>query len=164
MKKAMIRQAPLALDIGDKRDMRSQFAALCFRMRKNKPEVLLITTRGTGRWIVPKGWPMQGKTPAVAALTEAWEEAGVKGKVYDQCLGVFSYHKDLSPIHEAPCLALVYPVKVDSISRKYPEVGQRRRKWFRLKAAAEKVSEPELSQILRGFDPNALRKPARVQG
>lgn len=157
----MITQAPISLEDCDKRDMRSQFAALCFRMRQGKPEVLMITTRGTGRWIIPKGWPMPGRTPADAALIEAWEEAGVQGRVYDQCLGVFSYSKELHPTRDLPCLALVYPVKVKALAAKYPEKDHRSRKWMRPKRAAEKVAEPELAHILLNFDPRLLGKPAR---
>ncbi|MFC6583776.1 NUDIX hydrolase [Sulfitobacter aestuariivivens] len=54
--------------------MRTQFAALCYRVKKGKVQVLLVTSRGTKRWIVPKGWPMDGKTPAQSAALEAWEE------------------------------------------------------------------------------------------
>ena len=154
----MIKQAPIALEQYDKRDVRSQFAALCFRVHKDRTEVLMITSRRSGRWIVPKGWPMPGKTPAQAAITEAWEEAGVHGKVYDQCLGIFSYHKAFDEDDGAPCLAMVYPVKVRSLATKFPEAGQRRRKWMPLKKAAEKVAEPELAQILRQFKPEMLRK------
>ena len=156
----MAGQAPIALEGYDKSEMRSQFAALCFRMRQDKPEILLVTTRGSGRWILPKGWPMPGKTPAEAALIEAWEDAGVKGKAYDRCLGVFSYAKSLHPSHEAPCLALVYPVKVKTLLAKFPESDQRKRKWMRPKRAAKAVAEPELAQLLRDFDPRVLDKPA----
>ena len=90
-----IRQLPLSLDGGGKRDVRSQFAALCYRVKDGKTRVLLVTSRGTGRWIIPKGWPMDGKTPAETAAQEAWEEAGVTGKVQDMCLGLFSYRKTM---------------------------------------------------------------------
>lgn len=154
----MIKQAPIALETYDKRDVRSQFAALCYRVKNKRVEVLMITSRRSGRWIVPKGWPMPGKTPAQTAATEAWEEAGVHGKVHDQCLGVFSYHKAFTEEDGAPCLAMVYPVKVKALATKYPEAGQRRRKWMSLKKAADKVAEPELAQILKQFKPSLLLK------
>ena len=157
---AMVIQGPKQLPIlfkgARKTDVRSQFAALCYRMRKGEPEVLLITSRGSQRWIIPKGWPMAEKTPAEAALQEAWEEAGVKGKAYDRCLGLFSYTKELSPKESLPCIALVYPVHVTSLEKNFPEKGQRRRKWFSPKKAAGKVSEPELKKILKTFDPRLL--------
>jgi 8-oxo-dGTP pyrophosphatase MutT (NUDIX family) len=77
----LVKQLPISVGGGKKSDVRTQFAALCYRVVKKKVKVLVISSRGTGRWIVPKGWPMDGKTPADAALQEAWEEAGVIGKV-----------------------------------------------------------------------------------
>ncbi|WP_298680216.1 NUDIX hydrolase [uncultured Lentibacter sp.] len=137
--------------------VRSQFAALCFRMRKGEPEILLITSRTAQRWIVPKGWPMAQKTPAQAALQEAWEEAGVRGEAYERCLGLFSYTKAFEKGAPLPCVALVYPVLVRELAKSYPEKGQRRRKWFRPKKAASRVSEPELKKILKTFDPRLLQ-------
>ncbi|RKF17254.1 NUDIX domain-containing protein [Roseovarius spongiae] len=139
-----------------KSDVRTQFAALCYRMRDEKPEILLITSRGSGRWIIPKGWPMDGMTPSESALTEAWEEAGVRGKVYDQCLGLFSYHKAIGPERGIPCVAMVYPVRVKSLAPDYPEAGQRKRAWYRRKKAARLVTEPELAQIVANFHPRLL--------
>ena len=150
------KQLPIALKGAHKTDVRSQFAALCYRIRKGEPEVLLITSRGSQRWITPKGWPMHAKKPADAALQEAWEEAGVKGKAYDRCLGLFSYKKDIGQSQPMPCIALVYPVHVSRLETDFPEKGERRRKWFRLKKAAGKVAEPELKKILKTFDPRLL--------
>lgn len=152
-----VAQAPITLMNADKRDVRTQFAALCYRMVKDKPEVLLITSRGTGRWIIPKGWPMDGVTPAQCALTEAWEEAGVRGKVHDQCLGLFSYFKAIGPERGLPCVAMVYPVKVKALVGKYPEAGQRKRKWLRPNKAAELIAEPELAHLVRNFHPRSVR-------
>ena len=147
-------QLPLTLPNAGKRDVRTQFAALCYRISKKKPEVLLITSRESGRWIVPKGWPMEGKTPAECAMIEAWEEAGVRGEVTGGCLGLFSYYKSIER-NGLPCVAMVYPVLVTNLEDKFPEAGQRRRKWFRLKKASDKVDEAELAHLLRNFDPRA---------
>ncbi|WP_254448943.1 NUDIX hydrolase [Thalassococcus sp. S3] len=152
-----IKQLPIKVRASHKADVRTQFAALCYRFSNNRTEVLLITTRRTGRWILPKGWPMDGMTPAASALQEAWEEAGVVGKGYDRCLGLFSYNKILDQTQTLPCVAMVYPVKVKSLAPRYPEFGQRRRKWFGLKKASQRVMEPELARIIRDFDPKALR-------
>lgn len=152
------RQLPLAVSPGHKTDIRTQFAALCYRIVRDKPEILLITSRGSRRWILPKGWPEPGLTPAKAARKEAWEEAGVKGRAMDTCLGVFSYFKLDARHVKMPCVALVYPVKVKSLSDDYPEAGERRRKWVRPKRAAAMVCEPELKEILRSFDPRLLRQ------
>lgn len=152
------RQEPISLADMSKRDLRTQFAALCYRMKKGKPEILLITSRRSGRWIVPKGWPVDGMTPSQSALTEAWEEAGVIGKIHNVSLGLFSYLKQVSADTELPCVAVVYPVKVKSLSTKFPEAGQRKRKWFSPKRAAELVSELELADIIRKFDPALLKR------
>lgn len=152
------RQAPLSVPIDDKRDMRTQFGALCYRIVKDKPQILLVTSRGSKRWIIPKGWPMENVTPAKAALTEAWEEAGVKGKSFDQCLGLYTYVKDELGKKGAPCAVLVYPVKVKSLKDEFPEATERKRKWVSRKKAASMVDEKELKHILRNFDPKLLRR------
>ncbi len=149
----MIKQLPISLHGGAKEELRTQFAALPYRVKEGKVQVLLITSRGTGRWIVPKGWPMEGKTPAQSALQEAWEEAGVKGKATSACLGVYSFTKDMGDEDELPCLAMLYPVRVKSLSKRYPERGQRRRVWMSRKKAAGRVAEPELARLISDFDP-----------
>ena len=153
----MIKQLPLKLRAASKDDVRSQFAALCYRVKADRIEVLLVTSRGTGRWIVPKGWPEDGMTPADCAAKEAWEEAGAIGKAQDRCLGLFSYAKVISPGVTYPCVAMVYPVKVKSLAKEFPEKNQRKRRWFSTKKAAQRVAEPELARILRDFDPRMLR-------
>jgi 8-oxo-dGTP pyrophosphatase MutT (NUDIX family) len=153
----MIKQLPISIRASHKSDVRSQFAALCYRIVRDKPEILLITSRGSGRWIAPKGWPMDGKTPAESAAQEAWEEAGVVGKAHNQCLGLYSYNKTMGQGVGLPCVALVYPVLVKSLVTDFPEKGQRRRKWFSPKKAAARVQEPELARILRDFDLRVLK-------
>ncbi|WP_187432314.1 hypothetical protein ROLI_025700 [Roseobacter fucihabitans] len=149
----MIKQLPLSLAGAHKRDVRTQFAALCYRIKKKKLQVLLITSRGTRRWIMPKGWPMDGQTPAGSAMQEAWEEAGVRGRSDGRCLGIYSYSKDADDLGALPCLAMVYAVEVTDLAEDYPEVGQRKRAWMSRKKAAQVVDEPELARILRDFDP-----------
>jgi 8-oxo-dGTP pyrophosphatase MutT (NUDIX family) len=144
---------PKAFNDAGKSDLRSQFAALCYRRKNGKIQVLLITTRETGRWIIPKGWPDMQYTPGDLALREAWEEAGVKGKVSDAPIGLFSYMKSYDDKDALPCMATVYVVEVKSLDDDYPEVGQRKRKWFSRKKAAQMVSEPELARIIREFKP-----------
>ena len=150
------KQSPINLQSASKSDVRTQFAALCYRMVKDKPQILLITARRSGRWIIPRGWPMDTKTPSEAALIEAWEEAGVKGKAHEQSLGLYSYSRDIGEDTPMPCVAMVYPVKVKSLADAFPEQGQRDRKWFSPKKAAARVTEPELAHILKGFDPHKL--------
>lgn len=100
---------------------------------------------------------MHKQTPAQAAATEAWEEAGLTGKAYDVCLGVYTYQK----IHKSktfPVITLVYPVKVNNVHSDWPEAHERRRRWVSLKKAAAKVQEPELKQIIAGFSPAAVKR------
>lgn len=157
MSAPIIKQLPLKLRAASKDDVRTQFAALCYRIRAGRTEVLLITSRRTGRWIVPKGWPEDDMTPADSAMKEAWEEAGVIGRAQNQCLGLYSYAKEIDPELFYPCVVMVYPVKVKSLAKQYPEQGQRKRRWYSPKKAALRVAEPELARILRDFDPRALR-------
>ena len=143
---------PLMLSRSQVRDVRTQFGAFCYRIRQDKPQVLLVTSRGSGRWIMPKGWPVPGATPTEAALREAWEEAGVEGRVMGNALGIYSYIK-VDDGTQLPCVVAVFPIRVKRISKLYPEADQRRRKWFSLKKAAALVDEPELRQMIRDFDP-----------
>jgi len=153
----IIKQLPLSFGQAGKTDVRTQFAALCYRVKAKKIEILLITSRRSGRWILPKGWPMDGMTPADSAAQEAWEEAGVEGAPDSRPLGLFSYSKMLDDDEkDLPCVAMVYGVRVRSLARKFPEAGQRSRKWVSRKKAATLVDEPELSRILRDFDPRAI--------
>ncbi|KIN70933.1 Hydrolase, NUDIX family protein [Sulfitobacter noctilucae] len=133
-------------------EKRQQVAALCYRVTDAGKQVLLITSRDTGRWIVPKGWPMKGKTDFEAALQEAWEEAGVsKADIEEEPMGVFDYEKGLSSGETVPVEAEVYLTRVRNLEKTYPEVDERTRKWFSPAEAAELVDEPDLKKILRDF-------------
>lgn len=142
---------PAFASSGIKGSLHTQFAALCYRKNKGKTEVLLISSRDTGRWIIPKGWPIEGFSPEQVAETEAWEEAGVTGKLKPGLAGIFTYDKRLGGKDVAPCAVAVFPLKVKSIMADYPERHQRQRKWFTAKKAAALVSEPELARIIRAF-------------
>lgn len=132
---------------------RIQYGALCWRRNGALVEVLLITSRDTGRWVIPKGWPMTGCAPEAAAAQEAWEEAGVRGQVNPVCLGRFGYMKCLTPEAAVPCAVTVYGVKVDSLANKFPEAKVRTRQWFAPADAAAAVDEPELAKLIAGFTP-----------
>ena len=151
------KQSPVDMGEAGKRELRSQFAALCYRMTHGTPEILLVTSRRSRRWIIPKGWPVDGITPANAAAQEAFEEAGVEGKIRDVCLGIYSYSKQIETGIALPCMVAVFPIKVKALHNKFPEAGERKRKWFAQKKAAARVEEPELRQIIRAFDPKLLK-------
>ncbi|MEO0916894.1 MAG: NUDIX hydrolase [Pseudomonadota bacterium] len=149
-------QRRLRLKDHGKKAVRTQFGTLCWRMRGNKLEFLLVTSRQRKRWIVPKGWPQDGATPTEAAATEAFEEAGVKGSVAPICLGIYSYNKYLANQELLPCIVAVFPMRVRKSLVDYPEKSERRRKWFGRKKAAKVVNEPELANIILHFDPKAV--------
>lgn len=153
---AKTKQRPLRLADAGKRDVRTQFGALCWRKHKDKVQVLLVTSRRTKRWILPKGWPMDGATPVQAAEREAWEEAGVKGKSKPVCLGIYSYYKGIDKKTLLPCVVAVFPVKVRTIANDWPERKERKRRWVSLKKASKLVSEPELAALLLHLDPERL--------
>ena len=145
----------IELGDGGKTDLRTQFAALCYRIKDDKLQFCIVTSRRSKRWIVPKGWPMHGETPMDAAATEAFEEAGVRGKIYPRPIGVFSYYKVRSQ-DELPCMAVVYPLKVKKILKRWPEYRERERKWVSRKKAAQMVDDPELSVIIQTFNPDLV--------
>lgn len=156
----MAQQLPISLHGGAKGSVRTQFAALCWRKKRGKVEILLITSRRNNRWIVPKGWPMDGKTPADCALIEAWEEAGVKGEAGDTCLGVYSYARFREFEAHVPCIAMLYPVNVKRLEKNYPEARDRKRKWVSRKRAAKLVKHRELGKLITGFSPPGAASPA----
>jgi len=155
MKLDKTKARPLRLANQQKCDIRTQFGALCYRIRQDKVQVLLVTSRTTKRWILPKGWPIDGATPANAAAQEAWEEAGVEGRLMGNCLGIYSYTK-VDTNEGLPCVVAIFPIKVKRLRSIYPEADQRVRKWFSLKKASDLLTEPELRQLVRDFDPKVL--------
>ncbi len=130
-----------------------QVAALCWRLRKGTVVVLLVTSRDTGRWVLPKGWPMAGRAPHEAALREAWEEAGVRGTAGAEPIGSYGYLKQIATGRDIRCRVTVYPVSVAGLSKDFPERRARRRRWMTPGNAAAAVQEPGLQAILRAFDP-----------
>jgi 8-oxo-dGTP pyrophosphatase MutT (NUDIX family) len=128
-----------------------QTAALCLREGKTGREVLLVSSLQTRRWILPKGWPMEGHTLAGAALQEAWEEAGVVGRVAETPVGYYTYEKVLKGGLPVGCRVEVFRVDVSDLARDYPEQSKRKRKWATPADAAELVDEPELKALLRSL-------------
>ena len=139
-----------------------QYGAICWRMHRGKVEVLLITSRDTGRWVIPKGWPMDKRSPSEAARQEAWEEAGVRGEIADTAIGLFNYVKLLSPKRSCECAVQVFALRVSELVDKFPERKERRRKWFAAEKAARKVNEPQLRQVLMGLSANLSAEPPEL--
>lgn len=129
---------------------RLQAAALPFR-RARDLEILLVSSLDTGRWIVPKGWPMKGRTNSETARREAYEEAGVKGDVAASPAGSFHYDKRRRNGSVWRCLVEVFPLEVKSQSRTWPEKSVRKTRWHGWKEAAELVDDPGLGDIIRAF-------------
>jgi len=125
-----------------------QAAALCIRTKAGRREVLLVTSRGTGRWILPKGWPMKDKTLAEAAAQEAWEEAGVRGEAATDSIGSYSARKVTETGLGMRCIVHVFPLMVERLEDDFPEQHQRRRKWVSLSRASRMVQEEELKALL----------------
>ncbi|GGH37580.1 NUDIX domain-containing protein [Cribrihabitans marinus] len=120
--------------------------------KKGRLRVLMVTSRDTGRWVMPKGWRMDGKSPWRAAKIEALEEAGAVGSISDQAIGSYHYIKRLRHGEALPCRVVVYPMVVDRLKRRWKERGERKRRWFPPRRAARLVDERELSTLLAGLE------------
>ncbi|MBT8414910.1 MAG: NUDIX hydrolase [Boseongicola sp.] len=134
------------------RPARVQMAALCYRTGKAGKQILLITSRDTGRWIIPKGWPIVGKSSCETAMQEAWEEAGVKnGTAETDSIGSYTYEKHFDNGASATVETSVYPIAVETLADSFPEADERTRKWVSPEEAASLVDEPELKKLLEDF-------------
>ena len=128
-----------------------QYAALPYRRRGDGSiEVLLITSRQTRRWIIPKGWPAPGLAPHDSAKKEAMEEGGVVGRINERSIGFYHYTK-LAVDAGVHCKVEVFALEVEEQLVSWPEEGQRHIQWFELQEASEVVQEPELSAIIRNL-------------
>lgn len=132
---------------------KAQYAALPWRRGEAGVEVLLITSRETRRWVIPKGWPMKGRKPFEAAAQEAFEEAGVIGVVKARKAGAYRYAKRLKNGKLRLVHVNVYPLKVREERDRWPEMAEREKKWVAPAEAAAMVDEPELQALIAGFAP-----------
>jgi 8-oxo-dGTP pyrophosphatase MutT (NUDIX family) len=134
---------------------RQQYAALCFRYRDEAKvvEVLVMTSRESGRWVIPKGWPMKKKEPHDTAATEAMEEAGVRGQVRKEPVGRYTYLKLLDDGDVAPTIVDVFQLQVTKQTDSFKEKGQRILAWVTPEEAARRVREIELKSLLVDFKP-----------
>jgi 8-oxo-dGTP pyrophosphatase MutT (NUDIX family) len=137
-----------------------QIAALPMRWTKSgKFQVLMVTSRETGRWIMPKGWTMNGKKPWAAAEIEALEEAGALGYIGRDIISQYTYKKKLGKGVSVTCDVDVYPMVVKRLKSNWKERSERKRKWFSAKGAAKKVSEPELAKVLMALAKKPDKQP-----
>ncbi len=129
--------------------MLTQAGVIPYRIADGKVEVLLVTSRDTGRWVIPKGHIDPGMTPQSAACQEAWEEAGVTGEITTRMpLGFVPYLKRLKDGNTCGASIAVFPLLVEKQKNKWQERGERTRTWFPIEKAAELVDEPALSMLL----------------
>ena len=127
-----------------------QYAALPWRRVKGEIEILLITTRNTRRWIVPKGWPVEGCSPGECAAHEALEEAGVSGVISDM-IGSFRHDKRRKSGELAVCEVQVFGLEVLRRQRSWPEKRARETCWCTVAEAVARVDEPGLGELIKNF-------------
>lgn len=121
-----------------------QSAVIPFRQVDGGVEVALITSRGRGRWIIPKGVVEPGLSPADSALHEAFEEAGLRGRVVGDPLGSYRYAK-----WEGTCTVEVFAMAVDEVCDDWPERAERQRRWLPPAAAADLADEAPVGDLIR---------------
>ena len=139
------------------REHGKQVAALCWRhapKRNSQIEVLLVTSLNSKRWILPKGWPEPELGPADNAAREAFEEAGVMGKISPEPIGSYHYLKEKKDGGGIPCSVEVFALEVTKQLDDWPEKSSRQLAWLPLDQAAARVVEPSLRQMIKDF-----RKP-----
>lgn len=128
---------------------RRQYAALPFRRTADgRIEIALLTSRDTGRWVIPKGWPIAGLSPSDSAAQEASEEGGFVGEVWSESMGAFEYQKRTAD-GIVPCLVDLFLLNVSGLLDEFPEKGQRRVRWFAPDDAAKEVAEEDLAALIR---------------
>jgi len=139
--------------------LRHQIAALPFRETFGQLEVCLVTTRETGRWTLPKGWPMKNRKDHAAARVEAEQEAGLSGDIGKTPVGSFRYFKRLADRFEL-VLVTVYPLPVTKVFATWKEQSSRQVQWASFHDASVVVEEPELKTLLSeiGRKPDMLLK------
>ena len=137
-----------------------QYAALPWRVVGRQVQILLITSRQTRRWVIPKGWPMRGLKPQHAAAIEASEEAGLVGQVDERPFGSYHYVKALKHERAVDVEVSVFPFRVTYQADGWKEQGQRASEWRAYRDAARLVAEPSLKRLILDF--GAARTPTLV--
>lgn len=126
----------------------SQVGAIPIRWIGGRPEVLLITTRSTGRWTVPKGWPLAESLGAECAAREAFEEAGVRGRIETFSIGTFEYWKRTKKSRTF-LQVTAFALHVQDIAWDWPERAERKRAWFSPDVACRLAANDGLSALIR---------------
>jgi 8-oxo-dGTP pyrophosphatase MutT (NUDIX family) len=127
---------------------RRQCAALPLSRRGDDLLVLLVTSRETKRWVLPKGWVEKRHSPADQAAQEAYEEAGIRGRVASAPIGCYAYAKRLRDGASVTCEVEVFALEVEHLLEDWPEKAERERRWFTLPDAAAAVQEGGLGSLM----------------
>ena len=145
-----------------------QIAVLPYRfggVDKDGPtEILLVTSRGTGRWVIPKGNPLTGLDRHASAAIEAEEEAGVLGAVCPTSIGSYEYRKRRANGAAIMYNVEVFPLAVTRELSEWKEMDERERRWFTFDEAAGAVDEPDLQALIRSFGDSGFRVAAQRSG
>ena len=120
-----------------------QSGVIPYRIMDGKIEVMLITSSGSKRWVIPKGLIEPDMTPEDSAAKEAWEEAGVLGKVFPNLMGTYEYYKS-----GCTWQVDVFLLQVETVVEIWPEAYKRKRQWVSIPKAIKRVDEPELKLIM----------------
>lgn len=121
-------------------------------------EILLVTSRETRRWVIPKGNVHFKTSPHAAAAQEAEEEGGVRGKISPKPLGRFLYQKRMAGGRAVTAKVIVFPLAVSEELGDWKEKAERERRWFSISDAAAAVDEPDLSELIRSFGKSASKR------
>lgn len=156
---SLLQQLALAPETLFKGAFLQQYGAVCFRYLgdEDKVEILLVTSRQSRRWVIPKGWPIRRKKPFETAAAEAWEEAGVQGSVRKKPIGRYTYLKELGPDVVSPCMVDLFQIEVKHLTDDFKERGERVLVWVSPDEAARRVRELELKSLLVSFRPHRPR-------
>ncbi|MEG5064377.1 NUDIX hydrolase [Microcoleus sp. B3-A4] len=120
-----------------------QSGVIPYRIQDGEIEVMLITSSASKRWVIPKGLIEPDMTSQDSAAKEAWEEAGLLGKVFPDLLGTYEYQKS-----GYTCQVEVFLMQVEAVLEIWPEASKRKRQWVSIPKAIKRVNEPELKLIL----------------
>jgi 8-oxo-dGTP pyrophosphatase MutT (NUDIX family) len=145
-----------------RRKPRQQVGALPFRRDKGGDvQVMLVTSRGTRRWVIPKGNPIKGLKIHRSAEREAFEEAGVLGRISKKPVGRFAYEKHLKSGATVPCEVAVFALQVEKQRKHWPEMAEREWRWFSPDEAAAAVAERDLHDLLLAFRSRHIERRVR---
>jgi 8-oxo-dGTP pyrophosphatase MutT (NUDIX family) len=132
-----------------------QAGAICWREGAMGLEILLVTSRRSGKWGVPKGWALRGRSLHKTAEREAWEEAGVVGRTENLMLGPVDAPKRYRLAGTIDWTLALYALQVERLAESWPERRQRQRRWFPQAEAAERVRPRSLQPLLADFHPTS---------